>query len=173
MGQIGVLSTTLGDIWENVGDFSKNVGVFSKNVGDFRRIMPWYQGEIKTDERRECEGCESKKCKIAVGRAYVREEGVFHSATSGWWHLLCYPITILENGRKRIDKVWCRTTKRNRAREGRCILEYVTTPFWKVDLSNERFSKKICHFSVDFSHFRLISSHILIGGRGKERRTDE
>ena len=106
MGQIGVLSTTLGDIWENVGDFSKNVGVFSKNVGDFRRIMPWYQGEIKTDERRECEGCESKKCKIAVGRAYVREEGVFHSATRGWWHLLCYPITNLEKWRKtdRLDQ---------------------------------------------------------------------
>ena len=39
MGQIWVLSTTLGDIWENVGDFSKNVGGFSENVGDFPKNM--------------------------------------------------------------------------------------------------------------------------------------
>jgi len=104
MGQIGVLSTTLGESWENVGDFPKNVGVFSKNVGDFRRIMPWYQGEIKTDERRECEGCESKKCKIAVGCAHVRarrefstvrrvDDGTFYATLSRIW----------ENGGKQQD----------------------------------------------------------------------
>ena len=104
MGQIGVLSTTLGDIRENVGVFSENVGDFSKNVGDFRRIMPWYQGEIKTDELRECEGCESKKCKIAVGRAHVRarrefsavrrvDDGTFYATLS----------RILENGGKQQD----------------------------------------------------------------------
>ena len=60
------------------------------------------------------------------------------------------------------------STKRNRVLEGRCVLENVTTAFWEVDLSNKRFWKKKCHFSVDFSLFRLISSHILIGGRGKE-----
>ena len=76
-GQIGALSTTLGGFRENVGDFSKNVGVFSKNVGDFRRTMPCYQGEIKTAERSEREGCESKKCKIAVGCAYVRARREF------------------------------------------------------------------------------------------------
>ena len=76
-GKIGALSTTLGDIWENVGDFSKNVGDFWKNVGDFRRIMPWYQGEIKAEVRSECEGCESKKCKIAVGCAHVRARREF------------------------------------------------------------------------------------------------
>ena len=64
-------------------------------------------------------------------------------------------------------------TKRDRAREGRCVLQHVTTWFCNIDITNKRFSKKKCHFSVDFSHFRLISSHITIGGRGKERRTDE
>ena len=103
-GQIGALSTTLGGFRENVGDFSKNVGDFWKNVGDFRRIMPWYQGEIKTYERRECEGCESKKCKIAVGCAHVRarwefstvrrvDDGTFYATLSRIW----------ENGGKRID----------------------------------------------------------------------
>ena len=105
-GQIGVLSTTLGDSWENVGDFSKNGGVFSKNVGDFRRIMPWYQGEIKADERRECEGCESKKCKIAVGRTHVRARREFSTVRRVDDGTLCYPITNLEKWRKtdRLDQ---------------------------------------------------------------------
>ena len=63
--------------------------------------------------------------------------------------------------------------KRDRVREGRCVLQHVTTQFCKIDLSNKVFSKKKGHFSVDFSHFRLISSHILIGGRGKERRMNK
>ena len=68
------------------------------------------------------------------------------------------------------SKTWSKqeNTKRNRVLEGLGVLEYVTILFWKVDLSNKRFSKKKCHFSVDFSLFHLISSHILIGGRGKE-----
>lgn len=63
--------------------------------------------------------------------------------------------------------------KRDRVREGRRVLQHVTIQFCKIDFSNKKISKKKCHFSVDFSHFRLISSHILIEGRGKERRTDE
>ena len=55
--------------------------------------------------------------------------------------------------------------RRDRVREGRCVLQHVTTQFCKIDFSNKKISKKKCHFSVDFSHFRLISSHILIGGR--------
>ena len=131
-GKIGVLSTTLGDIWENVGDFSKNVGVFSKNVGDFRRIMPWYQGEIKADERRECEGCESKKCKIAVGCAHVRARcefstvrrvnlALFYATLSQFWKME-------ENSKTRSKQ---EITKRNRAREGRCVLRCNSTLFEK------------------------------------------
>ena len=97
-GKIGALSTTLGDIWENVGDFSKNVGVFSKNVGDFRRIMPWKIREKEDNGQSECEGCESKKCKIAVGCAYVRarrefstvwrvDEGTFCATLSQFWKM--------------------------------------------------------------------------------------
>ena len=58
--------------------------------------MPWYQGENKADERSECEGCESKKCIIAVGRAYVRarwefstvrrvDDGTFYATLSRIW----------------------------------------------------------------------------------------
>ena len=58
--------------------------------------------------------------------------------------------------------------KRDWVREGRCVLQHVTIQFCKIDFSNKKISKKKCHFSVDFSHFRLISSHILIEARGKE-----
>ena len=58
--------------------------------------------------------------------------------------------------------------RRDRVREGRCVLQHVTTQFCKIDFSNKKISKKKCHFSVDFSHFRLISSHILIGAEGKK-----
>lgn len=60
--------------------------------------------------------------------------------------------------------------KRDRVREGRCVLQHVTTQFCKIDFSKKKISKKKCHFSVDFSHFRLISSHILIGGQRKRKQ---
>ena len=60
------------------------------------------------------------------------------------------------------------STKRDRVREGLGVLEHVTIQFCKIDFSNKKISKKKCHFSVDFSLFHIISSHILIGGRGKE-----
>ena len=41
-----------------------------------------------------------------------------------------------ENGQTRSEQ---EIAKRDRVREGRCVLQHVTTSFWKVDLSNKGF----------------------------------
>ena len=117
----------------------------------------------------KCEGCESKKCKIAVGRTHVRARREFSTVrrvNSSSPTLPYHELGKMDGNRQTRSEQ--EIAKRDRVREGRCVLQHVTTQFCKIDFSNKKISKKKCHFSVDFSLFRLISSHILIGGRGKE-----
>ena len=157
-----------------LGDIRENVGGFWKSMGDFRGISSWNKRGKEDNGLNECEGCESKKCKIAVGRTHVRARREFSTVrrvNSSSPTLPYHELGKMDGNRQtRLEQ---ESTKRDRVREGRCVLQHVTTQFCKIDFSNRKISKKKCHYSVDFSHFRLISSHILIEGRGKERRTDE
>ena len=63
---------------KNVGDNLKNVGDFSKNLPRFFAVTPSFLSTNGGRKEEACEGCESKKCKIADGRAHTRtREGTF------------------------------------------------------------------------------------------------
>ena len=63
---------------KNVGDNLKNVGDFSKNLPRFFAVTPSFLSTNGGRKEEACEGCESKKCEIADGRAHTRtREGTF------------------------------------------------------------------------------------------------
>ena len=65
-------------ILKKVGAKEKNVGDNLKNVGGFFIVTTSFLSTNGGRKEEVCEGCESKKCEIADGRAHTRtREGTF------------------------------------------------------------------------------------------------